>query len=94
MNSAETSQSSVTYIAMNFLGSSCFLSETFSKAIAYLSSTLLSGEYLRDNVTAFGANNANLSYSESLTLNGIIPHSSPCVLSKIKWGWVGDGLNR
>lgn len=56
---------------MKFLGSSCFILETLYKVATDLPSTLLSGEYRRQNFTAFGANNANLRYLESLILDGI-----------------------
>ena len=60
------------YLAMKFLDSSCFFLKTLYKATTDLSSTLLSGEYLRDNFTAFGVDSANLRYLESLILNGIL----------------------
>lgn len=61
------------YLAMKFLNFSCFLLETFSKAVTYLSSTLLSQKYLRDNFTPLDSSNANLSQLESLILVGIFP---------------------
>lgn len=57
---------------MKFLHSSCCLLKTLYKATTDLSSTLLSGECLRDNFTAFGVNSANLRYLESLILNEIL----------------------
>lgn len=57
------------FLAVRFLGSSCFLSETLYKATADLPSALLSGDYQRDNFTALGANSVNLKYLNSLILN-------------------------